>query len=130
MLNTLLKVLNGTVIAVNVTNNEYFSESNINIDSTYGPISPNDPLESVKVILEIISLEESNFNIQKSKVIYSYKDGTSEEKSVYSQDILPKPSKTAILPYWFEAFWFIWIPIIAILLISLILFSRRKRKTR
>ncbi|MDP2925946.1 MAG: hypothetical protein Q8N99_06245 [Nanoarchaeota archaeon] len=105
----------------------------------------NDPLEKGVITLNIASLTENNLDIQKFKVIYTYKDGTIEEKVFQTQDIVPEPSRTAILPWWiaqlpslvfyfvviillwFAMFWYILLPIIAIVLIIIILLLRRKR---
>ena len=90
-------------------------KSNIALTSIYGKVPKNDPLKSVHIILTIISIDENCLNINKSKIIFSYTDGTTEEKSINLQYKLPEPSRSAVLPYWFESLWFIWIPIFALI---------------
>lgn len=102
-------------------------KSNLQI-SAFGLVQENDPLQKAVIILNIASLTENNLNIQKSKVTYTYTDGTSEEKVFQSQEIMPKPSKTAILPWWFAKFWYVILPIVAIILIGIILLLRRLKK--
>ena len=112
---------------------QYFEEnsnviqSNIELEPVLATVPANDPLESSYIFLEVISLDESGLEIEKTKIIYTYSDGTSEEKYFTSQDVLPERSKKALLPYWFESLWYVWIPIIAIICIALVLAVRRKR---
>ncbi len=108
-------------------NNPKLIKSNIQLKA-FGSVQKNDPLQKVVITLDIKSLSESNFDIQKSKVTYTYTDGTSEEKVFQSQKTMPKSSKTAILPWWFAKFWYIILPIVAIVLIGIILFVRRLKK--
>ena len=108
--------------------NPKFIKSDIQLHSKYVIVAKNDPLISACIALEIVSLDENQLTIEKSKVIYTYTDGTTEEKSIISQDVLPQPSKTAVLPYWFESLWYVWIPLFALIGISLILLLRRRIK--
>lgn len=118
----------------NELNEEFFEENNpkliksdLQLDA-FGPVQENDPLQKAVITLDILSLNKSNFDVQKSKVIYTYTDGTSEEKIFQSQNIMPKPSKTAVLPWWFTKFWYTILPIIAIILISIILLLKRLKR--
>jgi len=101
--------------------------SNIQLNS-YGAVPENDPLNKVVTVLKIVSLNENNLVIQKSKIIYTYTDGTSEEKTFQSQDVVPEPSRKAILPWWFTELWYIVLPVIALIAIISILLLRRSRK--
>ena len=108
-------------------NNPKLIKSNIQLNA-FGSVQENDPLQKVVITLDIQSLSENNFNIQKSKVTYTYTDGTTEEKVFQSQEIMPEPSKTAILPWWFAKFWHIILPIVALVLIGIVLLIRRLKK--
>jgi|SRR3989338_7245983 len=103
-----------------------FIPSNIKLDS-YGVVSKNDPLEKVRIVLEISLLNRNNFEIKKSKVIYTYNDGTSEEKIFQDQNITPEPSRKAVLPGGFARFWYIILPILAIIVILIILLKRKRK---
>ena len=59
--------------------------SNITLES-YDTVAGTDPLEKVVTVLKIVSLSETGFEIKKSKIIYSYIDGSSEEKIFQKQD--------------------------------------------
>jgi len=121
-------------------NSEFFKENNPKLIKSdidlfgFFPVQENDPLQKVVITLNILSLSENNFDIQKFKVTYTYTDGTSEEKVFQSQETMPEPSKTAILQMfslplsWFAIFWYVILPIVAILLISIILLLRRLKK--
>lgn len=108
-------------------NNPKLIKSDIQLNA-FGSVRENDPLQKAVITLDIQSLSESNFDIQKSKVAYTYIDGTSEEKVFQSQEIRPEPSKTAILPWWFAKFWYIILPIVSLVLIGIILLIRRLKK--
>ncbi len=90
-------------------------------------VAKNDPLEKAIDVFEITKLDNKNFELKKSKVIYVYTDGTSEEKPYVSQEVRPEPSKKAILPWWFAEFWFVILPFLAlIIIIGIIIYKRRK----
>ncbi len=108
-------------------NNTRLIKSNIQLNA-FGSVQENDPLEKAVITLDIQSLSENDFNIQKSKITYTYTDKTSEEKVFQSQEVTPKPSEIAISPWWFAKFWYIILPIVAIVLIGIILLARRLKK--
>ncbi|MBT3814739.1 hypothetical protein HOE37_00095 [Candidatus Woesearchaeota archaeon] len=76
--------------------------------TNYGMVSEFDPLDKAKDVLKIKLLDENNLLIVKDKVIYTYEDGTSEEKVYGQQGItssldhggFPVPSRTTIFPPW------------------------------
>lgn len=109
------------------TNNPDLIKSGIQLRA-YGLVQQNDPLEKAVITLDIVSLTETNLDIQKSKITYTYEDGTSEEKVFQNQDVFPEPSKQAILPWWFAEFWYVTLPATAIAIIGAILLLRKLRK--
>jgi hypothetical protein len=107
-------------------NNTDAIKSDLVLYSSYGRVPKNDPIKSAHIILTIVSLDEDSLDIDKTKIIFTYNDGTKEEKQITSQSILPKPSRSALLPYWFESKWFIWLPCLALIGIMSNLFYRKK----
>lgn len=114
-------------------NKEFFKKgspklikSNLQL-SAFASVKENDPLENIVITLDITSLSQSKFDVKKSKITYTYNDGTSEVKVFQTQDI-PNPSRNAVLPWWFAKFWYIILPIAAVLLIGIILLIRRLRR--
>lgn len=118
----------------NELNEEFFKENNPKLIKSdlqprpFSPVQENDPLQKAVITLDITSLSKSSFSLQKSKVTYTYADGTSEEKAFQSQDVMPELSKAAVLPWWFAKFWYVALPVIAIALIGIILLARRLKK--
>lgn len=108
-------------------NNSKVIHSDIQLTS-YGSVQENDPLNKVDITLRIASLNNGNLDIQKSKIIYTYTDGSSEEKVYPSQDITPGPSRRAILPWWFTQIWYFILPVLAFVAIVLVLWFRKSRK--
>lgn len=106
-------------------NNSKLIRSNIQLNA-FSPVQENDPLQKAAITLDIQSLSENNFEIKKSKITYTYTDGTTEEKVFQSQEVIPDRSKIAILPWWFARFWHIILPIAAIAIIGIIIFIRKK----
>ena len=118
----------------NELNREFFKrnsskliKSNIQLNA-FGLVQKDDPLQKVVITLDILSLSKNNFDIQKSKVTYTYADGTSEEKVFQSQETMPKQSKITTLPWQFAKFWYVILPIVAIVLINIIFLIRRLKK--
>lgn len=108
-------------------NNPKVISSDLQLRS-YGAVEENYPLEKVVITLNIVSLTENGLDIQKSKITYTYRDGTSEEKIFQVQDVIPEPSRKAILPWWFVKFWYIILPILAAVTIAILLLLRKLRK--
>jgi len=88
----------------------------------------NNPLTGMVDVLDIVHLSEDSLGVRKSKAIYTYEDGTREEKLYIDQDKRPKQSKNAILPWWFALYWYIIIPIIAVLAIIIIFLINKFKK--
>ena len=90
--------------------------------------SLNDPVEKITDILEIVNLDDNNLEIRYSKVQYTYVDETTEELDYQTDDIRPEPSKEGIMPMLFARFWYVILPIMALVAIALILVLRKRRK--
>ncbi len=56
------------------------------------------PLDKIVEVFRIKNLTDSKLELIKSKVIYTYTDGNTEEKAYISQNIRPRPSRQSILP--------------------------------
>jgi len=108
-------------------NNPEVIHSNLELDGLYGTVKIDNPLDSAVTILRIVSLNESELEIEKSKIIYVYKDGSLEEKIFKNQNDTPQPSPNTS-PSFFAEFWYFILPVLAIAAIGLILVSRRLKK--
>lgn len=119
------KLKNGDIITID----DFFKKhpgvikSNIELNGSYGTVGIDNPLENVTVILEITSLNKNNLEIKKSKVLYAYNDGSTQEEIIHD-NILPLPSKNNI-SYWSYQLFFIIIPILSIMAIVLIIIARK-----
>lgn len=109
------------------SSNPNLLSSDIEIKSI-STIPDNDPRNKIVDVLEITSLSENNFALAKSKVVYTYTDGTTEEKTYTNQNTRPEASRQPILPWWFAKLWYIIIPLIAVLIFVAILLIRKFRK--
>jgi len=113
-------------------NEEIYFESNQNLIPSHIEIRPmnllpeNDQREKVVDVLEIVSLSENNFELIKSKVIYTYEDGTIEEIPYENQETRPDSPREPILPWWFSKLWYIVLPLVAITAIILLIRKYRK----
>ncbi len=113
-------------------------KSDIKLEGSYKQVSINDPLEKATVVLNITSLNQNEMNssntsvwgakihkilaIQKTKVIFTYADGKSQEEIFKDQNITPEPSSKTD---WIPELGYIVIPIVAIIAIAIILISRK-----
>jgi hypothetical protein len=94
-------------------------------------VSKNDPLTSVQIILTISSLKKDAFMLQASKILYTFTDGSTEEKNFVTEPVtgkisiseksFPPYSKITLLQYWFLS-----LPILAIIGISFVFILRKK----
>jgi len=115
-------------------NEKSYFNSNLNLLSSdieiksISTIPENDPRNKIIDVLEITSLSENNFALTKSKVVYTYTDTTTEEKTYTDQNVRPEASRQPILPWWFAKLWYIIIPLIAVLIFVAILLIRKFRK--
>jgi len=96
-----------------------FPKSDITLEA-FGTVPEDDPLKDVVITLQIRSLDENTFDVDKSMITYTYADGTSEEKVFQRQDVLPDRSK--------KAFPFLYIVISVIAIAAIALISRKFRK--
>ena len=96
-----------------------FLKSDITLEA-FGTVPEDDPLKDVVITLQIRSLDENTFDVDKSMITYTYADGTSEEKVFQRQDVLPDRSK--------KAFPFLYIVISVIAIAAIALISRKFRK--
>ncbi|MBI5680877.1 MAG: hypothetical protein HZC47_08295 [Methanobacterium sp.] len=99
-------------------------KSKIMLEGSYGTVGMSNPLENATVILEITSLNGNNLEIKKSKVVYAYIDGSTQEESISEQNNLPEPSKNN-MSFWIYPLFFILIPVLAIIAIVLIIIARK-----
>lgn len=94
----------------------------------YPNVDKNNPLDKVTDIATITSLTENSFQLKKSKIIYTYTDGRTEEKNYSDQNNQLGPSRKAFLPGWVSNFWYLTIPVFAILAMGTILIARKYKK--
>jgi len=87
-----------------------------------------DPTKSIKDYLEIVSITSDKFEIAKSKVLYTYEDGTTEEKTYTDQNVRPAPSRAPIIPLSTHELLYLGVPAAALMIISIILVLRKSRK--
>jgi len=102
--------------------------SSIDELDSYITVQENDPLKSADIFLKISYIDEkqNRLGVDRNMVKYTYNDGTYEELPISTRYGLPKPSKTALLPYWFESLWFVWIPVFSLISIISILVYRKR----
>lgn len=117
-----LSQANQTEIDQYFNNNSDVIHSNLTLYGNFGSVDANDELENVTIILEIVSVNETDLEIKKSKIIYGFKDGTTQEKPFTSQNNTPDPTKT-YTPV--SYLWYLVVPILAAIAIVIVLIARR-----
>ncbi len=114
-------------------NNSLMKKSGL-VLRNYGFVSDHDPLQSAKDVLKIVQLDENSFVIQKEKVVYTYTDGSREEKYYsFSEDVtelaFPKPDQSSILPWWIDSvlgFGGIILSVLALIVMILLIIKKRR----
>lgn len=100
-------------------NNNDLIPSGIEMDIV-STVRDTDPTNSILDVLEIKSLDANGFELVKSKVVYTYTDGSTEERLYENQDIRPAASRSSEILYWI-----IGIVIVVIVIIALIIKVRK-----
>jgi hypothetical protein len=113
-----------TQLSAFLNNDTRVARSNLKLEGTYGNVNQANPLETALIILNIKSIQGSNLDIQKDKIIYGYNNGQNIEKSFQSQNQTPEPTSPGLS--WDYYLYFIVLPIIAL---GIILFIIIRRKT-
>jgi hypothetical protein len=105
-------------------NNSQVINSSLKLDGIYKSVGTYDPLSNVTIVLRIKSINPSGMEIEKSKIIFQYSDGSTIEKPFPNQNSTPNnPSQPAgILSYWYYI-----LPILAALAILIIILVRKYR---
>lgn len=98
--------------------------SDIELQGSYKNVVIADPLDNALVVLEVKSINGNKLEIEKSKIIYGYVDGTKEEEKFKDQNNTPEPSKNSA-SFWVNRLFYIIIPFLAIVAIGVILIARR-----
>lgn len=100
--------------------------------NTYQTVLKTNALSSVDVIWQITKLNDTNFILQKSKLVSKYTNGTTKEEIVGQQEpehkiILPAPAPQS--GWWTENFLYVVFPGAALLLIIIFLLTRKFKKS-
>ncbi|MGF7119251.1 hypothetical protein [Methanobacterium oryzae] len=98
--------------------------SDIELQGSYKNVVIANPLDKALVVLEVTSINENKLEIEKSKIIYRYVDGTEEEEKFVDQNITPEPSKNSV-SFWSSQLFYVIISFLAIIVIGVILIARR-----
>jgi len=109
-----------------IANDKNFIPSDVEIKAI-SQVVDTDPTKKIVDVLKIISIENDKLEIEKSKTIYTYTDDTTEEKAYATQDVRPLPSRLIIPLSSYEIMYFA-IPVIALIIIVIILASRKFMK--
>lgn len=92
----------------------------------YSPISSGSSLTEVEIVWEIKGVNNEQLEIRKTKVIYTYKDGTTEEKQADADGNLPPPSQKKTKS-WLSFILIFGLPLIAVIIIVIIVLKKRKK---
>ena len=100
-------------------NNPNLIKSDITLDGSYGDVEIQNPLKEATIILEIKGIDSNNLNIQKSKIIYTFEDGSKQEEIIEDQNSLPEPSRGTfnISDYWWLLVGFLLVLIVVVIII-------------
>lgn len=107
-------------------NNPNLIKSNVVLQGSSKTVNINNPLDKMLITLHIDSINKS-MDIKKSKVIYTYNDGSNDEESFTHQNSTPEPSKNST-SWWNSDLFYIIIPLLALLFLILIIVYYRQKK--
>lgn len=110
-----------------IANDKNFIPSDVEIEPIITVVDT-DPTTKIVDVLRIISIENDKLEIEKSKTIYTYTDGTTEEKTYVTQDVRPTPSRAPLVPLPMRDLAAVAIPLAALAIVIIILVVRKFRK--
>ena len=106
-------------------NNSNVIHSNLELEGSYGTVDTNNQLDGALIVLKIVAVNDTALEIKKSKIIFSFTDGSTQEKTFEADNNTPVPSKTkdgTIIFY----LWYLLLPLMsAIAIIGIFLYRRR-----
>lgn len=117
-----IEKMNLTQLDSYFNNNSKVSKSDLELEASYGTVSESSLLENATIILKIVSVNP--LKIEKFRIIYQYQNGKTDQQNYNQQNTTPPPS-TPVPGNLF--FYYIFIPILAALIIIGILVYRRYR---
>ncbi len=99
--------------------------SNLTLEGSYGSVDENKQLNDALVVLEIVSVNDTSLEIKKSKIIFSFTDGTTQEKAFKDDNITPVPTKTKDISL-IDYLWYLLLPLLSAIAIIVILLRRKR----
>ncbi|MGC9516259.1 MAG: hypothetical protein ACP5C3_01015 [Methanomicrobiales archaeon] len=118
-------IVNGTSEEVEAffQNNNQLIKSNITLDGSFGNVKISNPLKEATIILEIEELNSTNLEIKKSKIVYTFEDGSKQDEIINNQNVLPEPSREE---FNLNDYWWLITGIVVILIIIIIILLRSR----
>ena len=124
--NVQLDKMNESQVEEFLNNDSRVARSNLELEGIYKTVSSNDPLNSALVLLEIKSINDTNLDIQKTRVVYGYSDGKNDEKPFIVQNETPEHSDNGPEPV--NYIYYLLLPILAIIIVSAYIIYRKRSK--
>jgi hypothetical protein len=100
-------------------------KSDIILQKSSKTVNINNPLEKILITLNINSIDNETMNVTKSKVTYTYNDGSVQEETFKDQNSIPEPSKNSTSLGNDNVFYIV-LPLIAILALGVIIIRLKK----
>jgi hypothetical protein len=100
-------------------------KSDLTLHESSKTVNNNNPLEKILITLNINSIDNETMNVTKSKVTYTYNDGSVQEETFIDQNSIPEPSKNSTSLGNDNVFYIV-LPLIAILALGVIIIRLKK----
>jgi hypothetical protein len=97
--------------------------SSLVLDGSYGTVDQNNQLNGALIVLEIVSLNDTTLELKKSKIIFSFTDGSTHGKAFKSDNSTPDQTKNINL---IDYLWYLILPLLAAIALLVILIPRRR----
>ncbi len=101
-------------------------KSDLTLQGSSKTVNNNNPLEKILITLNINSIYNETMNVTKSKVTYTYNDGSVQEETFKDQNSIPEPSKNSTT-FGNDNLFYMVLPLIAILTLGVIIAIRLKK---
>jgi hypothetical protein len=98
--------------------------ANLQLESVYQTVSETNPLENATIMLNLVSLDDNGLKIEKSRIIFYYNTGQTDQLNYVDQNTTPEPSSPEPGNLYL---YYLLLPILAAAAILIILLYRRYR---
>lgn len=112
------------------TGNSTFLPAKLTLSPTY-VIDKDSPVVKVQDVLKIVNITSTELQLEKSSVIYTYNNGTTEELPYRDQETRPAPTQTGTASFaGINLWWYLLVPVAALVAVAFIVIRNNRKNPK